>query len=59
MMKTDNAVVERCPDTGLSIGTIAGFPGAHTQAATIEELTANLNEVVAMILEDGARAAHA
>ena len=59
MMKTDNAVVDRCPDTGLYVGTIAGFPGAHTQAATIEELTANLNGVVAMILEDGAHAAHA
>ena len=58
-MKTCSAIVERCPDTGLYVGYLAGFPGAHTQAATIEELDANLKEVVALILADGAHAAHA
>ncbi len=58
-MKTCSAIVERCPDTGLYVGYFAGFPGAHTQAVTIEELEANLKEVVVLILEDGAHAAHA
>ena len=47
------AVVERCPDTGLYVGYIPGFPGAHSQGETLDELNANLKEVVAMILDDG------
>ena len=52
-MKTYTAVVERCPDTKLLVGYIPGFPGAHSQAATLDELTGNLKEVVEMLLEDG------
>ena len=52
-MKTFTAVVEKCPDTGLYIGFVPGFPGAHTQAATLDELNNNLKEVIAMLLEDG------
>jgi predicted RNase H-like HicB family nuclease len=52
-MKTFTAVVERCPDTGLYVGFVPGFPGAHTQAATLDELKDNLQEVIAMLLEDG------
>jgi predicted RNase H-like HicB family nuclease len=52
-MKTYTAVIERCPDTGLYIGFIPGFPGAHAQAETLDELNQNLREVVAMLLEDG------
>ncbi len=52
-MKTYTAVVERCPDTGLYVGYIPGFPGAHSQAATLDELSANLKQVVEMLLEDG------
>src|SRR5450756_2309362 len=44
-MKTYTAVIERCPDTGLYVGYIPGFPGAHSQAATLDELNANLKEV--------------
>ena len=29
-----------------------GFPGAHSQAATLEELQANMREVIEMLLED-------
>ena len=47
------AVVERDPVTGLLVGYVPGFPGAHSQAATLDELNANLREVVAMLLEDG------
>ncbi len=52
-MRTYTAVVERSPETGLLVGFVPGFPGAHTQAATLDELNANLREVVAMLLEDG------
>jgi len=52
-MRTFTAVVERCPDTGLYVGYVPGFPGAHTQAETLDELQRNLGEVIAMLLEDG------
>ncbi len=51
-MKQYTAVVERDADTGLYVGYVPGFPGAYT-AASLDELNANLREVVAMLLEDG------
>ena len=53
MKRTYLAVVERCPDTGLFVGFVPGFPGAHTQAESLDELRENLREVIAMLLEDG------
>jgi len=52
-MRTFTAVVEKCPDTGLYVGYVPGFPGAHTQASTLDELQNNLREVIEMLLEDG------
>ena len=52
-MPTFTAVVERCPDTGLYVGYVPGFPGAHSQGETLEELNGNLKEVVALLLDDG------
>jgi predicted RNase H-like HicB family nuclease len=52
-MKTYTAVVERDPDTGLYVGYVPGFPGAHSQAATLDGLNRNLKEVIALLLEDG------
>ena len=52
-MHTYTAVVERCADTGLYVGYIPGFPGAHTQAETLDELDQNLREVLELLLEDG------
>lgn len=52
-MKAFTAVVEKCTDTGLYVGFVPGFPGAHTQGETLDELNANLKEVLAMLLEDG------
>ena len=52
-MRSFTAVVERCPDTGLYVGYIPGFAGAHTQAESLDELQANLQEVTEMLLEDG------
>ncbi|BCS35968.1 hypothetical protein TBR22_A52040 [Luteitalea sp. TBR-22] len=52
-MRTFSVVIERDPDTGLFVGHVPGWPGAHTQGETIEELQANLQEVNGMLLEDG------
>ena len=52
-MKTYTAVVERCPDTHLYVGYVPGFPGAHSQGASLDELRQNLEEVINMLLEDG------
>ena len=52
-MRSYTAVVERCADTGLYVGYVPGFPGAHTQAETLDELNSNLKEVIEMLLEDG------
>jgi predicted RNase H-like HicB family nuclease len=45
--------VEKCPETGLFVGFVPGFPGAHTQGESLDELQVNLREVVSMLLEDG------
>ncbi|HEX4124668.1 MAG TPA: type II toxin-antitoxin system HicB family antitoxin [Tepidisphaeraceae bacterium] len=52
-MRAFTAIIERDPDTNLFVGYVPGFPGAHSQGATIEELQNNLREVIAMLLEDG------
>ena len=52
-MKTYTAVVEQCPDTGLYVGYVPGFAGAHSQAETLDELNRNLREVIEMLLEEG------
>ena len=53
MMKSYTAVVERDADTGLLVGYVPGFPGAHSQAESLDELQDNLREVISMLLEDG------
>jgi predicted RNase H-like HicB family nuclease len=52
-MKTYVAVVERDADTGLYVGWVPGFPGAHSQGETLDELRGNLREVIELLLEDG------
>ncbi len=52
-MQTYTAVIEKCAETGLYVGYIPGFPGAHSQAGTLDELNRNLQEVLALLLEDG------
>ena len=54
MMDTYTAVIERCRDTGMYVGYVPGLPGAHSQGETLDELNANLREVIALLLEDGA-----
>ena len=52
-MRAYNYVVEKCSDTGMYVGYVPGFPGAHSQGESIDELRANMQEVVEMLLEDG------
>ena len=52
-MRVFTAVVEKCADTGLYVGYVPGFPGAHSQGETLDELNSNLHEVIEMLLEDG------
>ncbi|MDE0476171.1 MAG: type II toxin-antitoxin system HicB family antitoxin [Gammaproteobacteria bacterium] len=52
-MRHFGVVVEQDRETGLFVGHVPGLPGAHSQAETLDELTENLREVIAMLLEDG------
>ncbi|WP_020157745.1 MULTISPECIES: type II toxin-antitoxin system HicB family antitoxin [Methylobacter] len=52
-MKIYTAIIEKCHDTGLYVGFIPGFAGAHSQAESLDELNQNLREVIEMLLEDG------
>ncbi len=52
-MKVYSAVIERCAQTGMFVGFVPGFPGAHSQGATLDEVNHNLRDVIAMLLEDG------
>jgi len=51
-MKTITAYVEFDADTKLYVGIVPGLPGAHTQAATLDELRDNLKEVVELCLQE-------
>ena len=52
-MKSFTAVVEQDAATGLYVGYVPGFPGAHSQAETLDELQLNLREVLELLLEEG------
>lgn len=52
-MRTYTAVIERDQESRLYVGYSPGWPGAHSQGATLDELHVNLREVVDMLLEDG------
>jgi predicted RNase H-like HicB family nuclease len=51
-MRSYTAIVERDAETGLYVGYVPGFPGAHSQGETLDELHQNLQEVVEMLVED-------
>ncbi len=51
-MKVYSAAIERCPQAGLFVGFVPGFPGAHAQGETLDEVNHNLRDVIAMLLED-------
>ena len=46
------AIVEYDPDTKLYVGTVPSVVGAHSQGETLDELHANLREVVILCLEE-------
>ena len=52
-MRTFTAVIERDEDTGLFVGYVPGWPGAHSQGATLDDLRQSLLEVIDMLREDG------
>ncbi len=51
-MRTFTAIIEKCKETGLYVGFVPGFPGAHSQGESLDELNNNLKEVIEMLLED-------
>ena len=52
-MRNFTAIIEKCSDTGLYVGFVPGFPGAHSQGETLDELNQNLKEVISLLSEDG------
>ncbi len=51
-MTTFTAYIEWDPETSLYVGIVPGSPGAHTQAASLDELQKNLKEVLELALEE-------
>ena len=51
-MKEFTAIVEKDSDTGLYVGYVPGFPGAHSQAESLDELNKNLHEVIEMLINN-------
>ena len=51
-MPTLTAYIEKDTETGLYVGIVPGIPGAHTQAETLDELQANLKEVLELSIEE-------
>lgn len=49
-----NAVIERDLTTGFLVGSVPGIPGAHSQGETIEEVRANLAQVIEFLQAEGA-----
>jgi predicted RNase H-like HicB family nuclease len=51
-MRSFVAYIEFDPESNLYVGMVPGIPGAHTQGATLDELNMNLQEVLALCLEE-------
>ncbi len=51
-MTTFTAYIEFDPETKLYVGIVPTVPGAYTQGATLDELHANLREVLELCLEE-------
>jgi predicted RNase H-like HicB family nuclease len=52
MMTTFTAYIEFDEESKLYIGVVPGVTGAHTQASSLDELRANLQEVLELCLEE-------
>lgn len=46
------AYIEKDVESDLYVAVVPGVPGAHTQAETLDELRANLKEVLELCLEE-------
>ena len=53
-MRQFTAYVEFDPETNLYVGIVPDVPGAHSIGATVEELRANLKEVLELLREENA-----
>ncbi|MCD6327672.1 type II toxin-antitoxin system HicB family antitoxin [bacterium] len=51
-MRSFVSYIEYDPETKLYVGIVPGIPGAHTQAATLDEPNHNLKEVLGLCLEE-------
>ena len=51
-MRRVTAYIERDPETGYFVGIVPGITGAHTQGETLDELNANLKEVLELCLAE-------
>ena len=51
-MTTLTAYIEFDEETQLYVGSVPGIPGAHTQAASLDELRANLRDVLELCLAE-------
>ena len=49
---TYTAIVEYDAESGMYVGSVPQLRGAHTQAASLDELQANLKEVVELVIAD-------
>ncbi len=52
MRQIFTAYIEYDLASAMYVGTIPGLSGAHSQGATLDELRANLQEVIELILEE-------
>ena len=52
MMKSFAAIIERDLESGMYVGVVPHLIGAHTYAATIDELQIRLAEVITLCLEE-------
>ncbi|MDK9701078.1 MAG: type II toxin-antitoxin system HicB family antitoxin [bacterium] len=51
-MSTVTAYIEWDEESKMFVGIIPGIPGAHTQGESLDELNRNLQEVLALCLEE-------
>ena len=49
---TFTAQIERDNEVGVYVAYVPALPGAHTQAKSLDELNANLKEVIELCLEE-------
>lgn len=53
-LRSFTAYIAFDPETKLYVGTVPSLPGAHSQGTTLDELRRNLEEVIALCLEEKA-----